>query len=298
MSTASGTNRVSERLTRIPFGFNRMILLIVPAFVLVLTFFVGPYLYLLYMSFMSQAPAAPYESTPTLENYSVAVRDSFNWRVIRTTLQFGVLTTLITLILAYPLAYHLARASSRVKGILLILVLSPLLVGIVIRSYGWMILLADTGLINQALGVFGLGPYGLMYNQTGVMIALVHIYMPFMVLPLAGSLQNIDPDVEGASRSLGASPWTTFWRVTWPLSLPGIAAGSILVFVLTISAYVIPALLGGYNVMTLPLLVVQTVSQLFNWPLGSALAMVFFAITIAIIWLYMKFLNWMMKGLS
>jgi putative spermidine/putrescine transport system permease protein len=294
---AQRASRSDRILGKIP-AWNRQLLFIAPAFLLIGIFFVGPYLYLLYMSFMSPTVGAPYESTATLSNYRNVMTDSFNWRIIRITLQFGFLTTIITLILSYPLAYHLARSSSRIKGLLLILILSPLLVGIIIRSYGWMILLADTGLVNQTLGWFGLGPYALMYNKTGVMIALVHIYMPFMVLSLAGALQTIDPDIERASRSLGGSPWQTFWRVTWPLSMPGVASGTVLVFVLSISAYVIPSLLGGYNVITLPLLVVQTVSQLFNWPLGSALAMVFFAITVGIIWVYTKILNRAMKGLG
>lgn len=161
-----------------------------------------------------------------------------------------------------------------------------------------MILLADTGLINQAAGALGLGPFRLMYNRFGVMVGLVHIYMPFMVLSLAGSLQGIDPDVERAARSLGASQWRTFWRVTWPLSLPGVVSGTVLVFVLTVSSYIIPALLGGYQVITIPLLVVQTVSELFNWPLGSTLAMVFFGITVAIVGVYIKLMNRVMRGLA
>jgi putative spermidine/putrescine transport system permease protein len=199
---------------------------------------------------------------------------------------------------SYPLAYHMARASSRIKGLLMIMLLAPLLVGIVVRSYGWMILLADQGLINQAATGLGIGPFQLMYNETGVMIGLVHIYMPFMVLSLLGSLQSIDPDVERAARSLGAGSWQTLRRVTWPLSLPGVTSGTVLVFVLTVSAYVIPSLLGGYRVLTLPLLVVQTVSELFDWPAGSAMALIFFAITIAIVALYLKLMDRAMRGVA
>lgn len=274
------------------------ILLLLPALLLLVVFFFGPYLYLLYVSFMTQTKGATYVRAFTFDNYLQTVRDPFNWRIIWQTLRLGFVTTALTLVLSYPLAYHMSRASSRIKGLLMIMLLSPLLVGIVIRSYGWMILLADNGLINQAVRGIGFRELHLMYNQTGVLIGLVHIYLPFMVLSLVGSLQGIDPDIERASRSLGASTWTTFWRVTWPLSLPGVVSGTVLVFVLTISSYIIPSLLGGYKVITVPLLVVQTVSELFNWPLGSAFAMLFFVITIVIVGVYIKLMNIAMKGLS
>ena len=283
--------RASDRF-RLPF------LLILPAFVLLGIFFVVPYLYLLFMSFMTQSPSAAYVRDFTLENYDETLRDTFVWKVIWQTLRFGFLTTLATLVLSYPLAYHMARASSRVKGLLMIMLLAPLLVGIVIRSYGWMIILADNGLINDLAQDLGIGPFSLMYNRTGVMIGLVHIYMPFMVLSILGSLQAIDPDLERAARSLGAGTWKTLLRVTWPLSLPGVTSGAVLVFVLTVSAYVTPSLLGGYRVLTVPLLVVQTVQELFDWPLGSALAIVFFVITIAIVGAYLKLMDRVIKGVA
>jgi putative spermidine/putrescine transport system permease protein len=272
--------------------------LLLPAFILLGLFFVVPYLNLFYMSFMTHDPSATYIRDVTFENYSETLRDTFVWRVIWQTLQFGFLTTFATLILSYPLAYHMARARSQIKGFLMIMLLAPLLVGIVIRSYGWMIILADNGLVNQLANELGVGPFSLMYNKTGVMIGLIHIYMPFMVLSILGSLQGIDPDLERAARSLGAGSWKTLLRVTWPLSLPGVTSGAVLVFVLTVSAYVTPSLLGGYRVLTVPLLVVQTVQELFNWPLGSALAIVFFVITIGIVAIYLRMMDWVMKGVK
>jgi putative spermidine/putrescine transport system permease protein len=274
------------------------LLLLLPAFILLGLFFVAPYLNLFYMSFMTHDPSATYIRDATFENYSETLRDTFVWRVIWQTLQFGFLTTFVTLILSYPLAYHMARARSQIKGLLMIMLLAPLLVGIVIRSYGWMIILADNGLVNQLANDLGIGPFSLMYNKTGVMIGLIHIYMPFMVLSILGSLQGIDPDLERAARSLGAGSWKTLRRVTWPLSLPGVTSGAVLVFVLTVSAYVTPSLLGGYRVLTVPLLVVQTVQELFNWPLGSALAIVFFIITIGIVAIYLRMMDWVMKGVK
>jgi putative spermidine/putrescine transport system permease protein len=273
-------------------------LLVIPALLLLGMFFVLPYTNMLYMSFMTQARDAPFYRIPTLANYAEAMSDTFNWRIIFRTLMLGTITTVITLILSYPLAYHLARASSRLKGLLMTLLRAPLLVGVVVRSYGWMILLADTGLINQTLAALDFEPMKLMYNRTGVLIGLVHIYMPFMVLSLTGSLQGIDPDLERAARSLGAGRWRTFWRITWPLSLPGVMAGTVLVFVLAVSSYVIPSLLGGYNVVVAAMLIVQTVMDLFNWPLGSALAMIVFAVTIGLVWLYIRLMNRAMRGVQ
>jgi putative spermidine/putrescine transport system permease protein len=266
-------------------------LLVAPALCLMLVFFVLPYLNLLLISFFTQSHQAPYLRVPTLANYARLARDPFTWTVVWRSLWLGALTTVISLALSYPLAYHLARAPRRWKGGLMVLVISPLLVGVLIRTYGWIILLQDTGLINQLLQAAGMKRLPLMYNQTGALIGLVHVFIPFMVLSLAGSIQGIDPELEMEARSLGAGAWRTFWRVTFPLSLPGVAAGTVLVFVLAISSYVIPSLLGGFTVLTVPILVVRTITELFNWPGGSAFALLFFAITLALLWLYLRLLG-------
>lgn len=261
-------------------------LLVGPGLIFLVLFFVMPYAWMLYISFLTRSLEEPYVHVLTLENYASVLADTFNWEIMALTFGFAIVTAVITLFLGYPLAYYMARSPSRRRGVLLALVLAPLLVGVVIRSYGWMILLSDNGLVNQFITWLGFEPLRLMYNRTGVWIGLIHVYLPFMVISLMNSISAIDPELEKASRSLGASGWTTFWRVTWPLSLPGVAAGATLVFVLAVSAYVIPTLLGGYNVLTSPLLIVQAVMDLFNWPLGSAMAMVLFVATIAVIVLF------------
>ena len=263
-------------------------LLVAPVAVLLLGFFVLPYVNLVVISTMTPSPTAAYLRVFTLANYGRIVGDGFTWGVILHTLQIGVLTTLVALAVSYPLAYQLARAARAYRGLLMALVISPLLVGVLIRTYGWMILLQDTGLINQALQAMGLHALPLMYNDLGVMIGLVHVFIPFMVLAIAGPIRAIDPEVELAARSLGAGFWRAFWRVTFPLSIPGVVAGTILVFVLTISSYVIPSLLGGFKVLTVPILVIRTITELFNWPGGSAFAILFFAITIAVLWAYLR----------
>jgi putative spermidine/putrescine transport system permease protein len=252
------------------------------------------------MSFFAPAKARPYDPVLTLGNYGAALGDTFQWWILGRTLKLGFLTTLFTLLLGYPLAWNLARASGRVKGLLLVLLLSPLLVGVVIRSFGWMVLLADNGLINSLLKASGLAPDGvkLMYNELGVLVGTVHIYLPFMVLSISATLQNIAPDLELAARSLGASGMTAFRRVIFPLSLPGVFAGCLLVFVLAVSSYVIPVLLGGFKVITTPLLVVQTAIDVNNWPGAAAQAMVLFAASLLCIGVYFKLMNRAMRGLA
>ncbi|MEX2535569.1 MAG: ABC transporter permease [Trueperaceae bacterium] len=277
---------------------RRSWLLLLPGLVVLFFFFVLPYANMLYISFLTRAYDEPYYHVATLDNYVNVMTDGFNWEIIGLTFWFAIVTAAATLLLSYPVAYFMARSPARRKGALLALVLAPLLVGVVVRSYGWMILLADTGLVNQFLSWIGIGSQRLMYNQTGVWIGLIHVYMPFMVISLMNALANVDPELEKASRSLGASAWTTFWRIVWPLSLPGVAAGTVLVFVLAVSAYVIPSLLGGYNVLTAPLLIVQAVMDLFNWPLGSALAMVLFAVTVGAIAIFNRIMARAMKGVA
>jgi putative spermidine/putrescine transport system permease protein len=274
--------------------------LVVPALAVVVVCFVLPYANLLLMSFLAPAQAQPYDPVPTLGNYTAALGDAFQWWILWRTLKLGFLTTVFALLLGYPLAWNLARASGRAKGMLLALLLSPLLVGVVIRSFGWMVLLADNGLINSLLRASGLAPRGiaLMYNEFGVLVGTVHIYLPFMVLSISGALQTIAPDLELAARSLGASATKVFWRVVFPLSLPGVFAGCLLVFVLAVSSYVIPVLLGGFKVITTPLLVVQTAIDVNNWPGAAAQAVVLFAASLLCIGVYVKLMSRAMRGLA
>lgn len=266
-------------------------MLIVPILLFLAVFFLIPYANMVYMSFLVKPAEGAYIREFTLANYARALQDPFYWKILRNTFWYSVLTTAITLILGYPVAYAVARSSGRQRSWLLVLLISPLLVSVVVRSFGWMILLGRVGLINQFVRNLGGPELALMYNPFGVVVGLVHVYVPFMALAVAGALQNISPDMERAARSLGAGPWRAFWRVTWPLSLPGVFAGTLLVFVLAVSSYVIPILLGGSNVLVMPILIVQMLLDAFNWPLGSALSMVLFGLTGAMFWVYIKLLN-------
>jgi putative spermidine/putrescine transport system permease protein len=279
-------------------GFGKEILLILPALFILALFYVLPYLNMTYISFLTPTKTGSYLFVFTFQNYVDNLSDPFFWKVVGKTLLMGMATTLACLVLGYPLAYHLARTTSRFKGVLFTLVISPLLVGVVIRCYGWMILLGDKGLINEALLRVGLisDKIGLMYNSFGIILALVQVFLPYIVLSLASSIQSINPELEYTARSLGASKSMTFLKVILPLSLPGVLSGSILVFVLAISSYAIPILLGGFKVLTVPLLITQTVLELFNWPLGSAMAITMFALTLFIILVYMRIMNQFMRG--
>ena len=190
---------------------------------------------------------------------------------------------------------------SRLKTLLYFFILSPLLVGVVIRCYGWMIILGPhNGLINNTLKQLNLieNSLPLMFNTFGVSVGLIHVFLPFMILPLLGSIQAVDPALEEASQSLGASRLKTMFKVIVPLSLPGIQAGSILVFVLTISSFVIPILLGSYKVMIMPTLVVQQIMDAMLWPFGAALAFILSIAGGLVIYVYLKLTARLVPGVQ
>jgi len=250
-------------------------LLIAPAAVLLGVFLLVPYLNIVLMSFRPPATGAPYGPGLTLDNYQRTLTDGYYLGQLGSTLWIALLTTGTTLLVGFPVAWQLARSRSRWRPVLYGIVLSPLLVGIVVRSFGWTILLGNNGVLNKAARSLGLtlAPLPLMYNTLGIVIALTHVFLPFMILPIMAALQTIDPALEAAGRSLGATRRVAFRRIVLPLALPGIQSGCILVFVLALSAYVTPVLIGGMRVKTMTLTVVDTLTDAFQWPLGSALAL-------------------------
>jgi putative spermidine/putrescine transport system permease protein len=264
--------------------------MVVPALVLLVGFFALPYLSIITMSLREASTRAVYGEGFTLAHYTSALGDFYIWGILGRTILIGITVTVLALLLGYPVAYHLANSRSRWTSLLYIFVLSPLLVGLVVRTFAWMIILSNNGVANQALKAVGLidFPLTLMNNTLGVTIALTHVFLPFVILPLLGNLQAISPDLAMASRSLGASRLRTFLKVTLPLSLPGIQAGTILVFVLSISAYVTPAMLGGTGGRTMSVLVVQYLVDNFRWPAGAALAIIMAAVAVIFVGLYLR----------
>ena len=267
-------------------------LLIAPALLLFGGFFVLPLAVVLLTSLLTGNPVANPSVGFTLRHYQRLVGDDYYLEVLWTTLRLGLLTTIAALLIGYPLAHQLARLRTKLwRTLLLMAVLSPMLTGIVVRTYAWMTLLSNQGIINTALQGLGFTekPVGLMYNELGIVIALVHIYVPFMVLTLTGVIGRIDPRLEEAARSLGAGKLRGFLEVTLPLSLPGIVAGCLLVFALSISAYVTPILMGGFEIITLPILIYQQISgSSFNLGFAGALAMVLLAVSLLLVALYSR----------
>lgn len=258
---------------------------IVPAALLFVLFFVLPFAVMAALSLLSGNPVSNPNVAFTGRNYARLVDSDLYVDALVSTLRIGVVVTALALAVGYPLAHCMARMRSRLgHALLLMAVIAPMLTGIVVRTFAWMTLLADRGVINTTLAWLGWveKPLPLMYNEFGVVAGLVHIYVPFMVLTLVGVIGRIDPALEEAARNLGAGRLRTFLEVTLPLSLPGILAGSLLVFALAISAYVTPVLLGGGNVLTLPMLIYQQVSASFNLGFAGALGVVLLAVSLVV----------------
>jgi len=267
---------------------------IAPAALLFVLFFILPFGVMMLLSFLSGNPVSNPNVSFTWRHYNRLVDSDLYFDALVATMRIGAITTLIALLIGYPLAHWMARMHSRVgHALLLMAVIAPLLTGIVVRTFAWMTVLGDRGVINITLQWLGLTakPLPLMYNEFGVVIGLVHIYVPFMVLTLVGVIGRIDRTLEEAARGLGASRLMTFLEVTLPLSLPGILAGSLLVFALAISAYVTPVLLGGNNVLTLPMLIYQQVSASFNLGFAGALGTALLVVSLALVFAYNSILG-------
>lgn len=261
--------------------------LLSPITLLLLAVFVAPVLVMFPTSLRPYVPGHGIADGWTLENYAVLLEDPFYLEVILRTLALGCAVTLLALVIGYPLAYFLARTRSRMRNWIILLVVFPLLLNLVVRSFGWITLLANHGVINEALIAIGLleTPIKLMFNLTGLIIGMTHIFLPFMILVLMGAIQNIPRDVEEASAVAGATRMETFRHVVLPLSAPGMLGGGILVFILTISALVTPRLLGGPTYKVMSTLIFDEFMQLLDWPGGSALAFVLTALALLLIWL-------------
>ena len=259
-----------------------------PVLLFYLGFLVLPYLVLLRLSFYRFSSMQMFIPTFTLANYAAVLGDPFYWGLIGRTLGLGLGVTAVTLLLGYPLALKIARAGPRLKPVLLAVTLSPLLINLVVRTYAWLVLLGDTGVINRGLMAAGLihAPLPINGNLVSVTIGMVHIGLPLMVLSLVGVIERIDRALAEAASSLGASPARVAGRVTLPLSLPGIGSGCLLVFCFTISAFVTPAVLGGNRVATVSTMIYEKFTFSVNWPMGATLVVFLLAMTLAVVALH------------
>jgi len=266
---------------------GRGLLLLAPSLLLLGLAFAIPVGLLVPTSLRPYVPLVGITSGVTARHYAKLLTDPYYLEIIGRTLGLGVAVTALTLVIGYPVAFFLARTPSRWRGWLTIVVVFPLLLNLVVRTFGWIALLAQNGLVNQALAALGLAhaPVKLLFNFAALLIGLTHIFLPFMILVLVGAIQNIPGDVEDAARVLGASWLGAFARVTVPLSLPGVLSGSVLVFVLTISALVTPRLLGGPTYQVMSTLIYDEFLQRLNWPAGSAQALLLTVMVLALVFL-------------
>ena len=210
--------------------------------------------------------------------------DPFYLNILWTTIRVSLISTAVSLVLGYPTAYFMARTKSKLKKVMIVIILFPFLVSAVVRSYGWMVLLGKAGLVNQLL--LGLGlitePLKMLNTEFAVIVGMIHLLIPYMVLALLGVLQSIDPNVEYAAYSLGANPLQTFAKVVFPLSTPGIISGCVLVFTMSMTSYVTPKLLGGSKFRMMATMVVQEINVSFDWGAAAAISYILLGVILAI----------------
>lgn len=252
--------------------------------------FIIPLLWVLRMSLNEGGAAGAIIETVTLATYVEALTDGFTWQVTYNTIKLGVGVTVLTLVLAYPVALFLTRMTSRWRGLLLALAVAPLLTSQVVRTYGWMVILGNDGVVNQGLMSAGLldAALPLSNNFTGVAIAMVEILMPYAILVMVAGFGSISGELEQAAGSLGANGWHRFWRVTFPLSLPAVLTAGLVVFVLAISSFVTPSLLGGGRVFVLATEIYNQAMVTLNWPLAAALSMILLTMFSVLVALYLR----------
>lgn len=266
-------------------------LLLLPLLLFILGFFVVPMLYILYLSFIEMKGET--NAVYSIGNYIQFFTDPYYLHSLWLTIKVSLYTVIVSLLLGYPMALTMAKCSPRVRGLLTLLVASPLLISIVVRNFGWYLLLLPNGTIHQLLTSLGIteSPPKLLFSEAGVVIGLSNAYLPFMILSIATSLYNIDPSLEKAAAILGAGPLRSFVSITLPLSLPGIVSGIVLVFSMSMSAYVTPALMGGANVPMLPVVAYDQIINLLRWTYGSAVSYVLLGITLAIVTIFTRMIE-------
>lgn len=250
-----------------------------PAVLTVLIVMVIPVGWLFYLSFLAD------DGSFSLEHYNRVLESKSYGRIFLTTFEVSFMTTGLCILIGYPLAYFLSQLSSRMAALCMLTVLLPFWTSLLVRTYAWLVLLQRKGLINNWAIDLGLWdePVKLVHNLNGTLIGMVHIMLPFLVLPLYGSMKAISADYLKASSNLGAGPTQTFWNIFFPLSLPGLFAGALIVFVLCLGFFVTPAVLGGGKVIMVSMQITSNIELFFNWGAASALGVVLLVITLAIL---------------
>ena len=303
MNTSHATNEVIK-----PLNMNfrdamwRKFITYLP-YLWLLLFFLAPFIIVLKISFATPIVAQPPFTElfdldsdtsrwwlASWENYQFLTEDNLYWISYFKSIKVALISTIICLLIGYPMAYGIARATPIKRNILLMLVILPFWTSFLLRVYAWMGLLGKNGIINSALMHIGIidSPLQLLYTDMAVYLGIVYTYIPFMILPLYANLEKMDTSLHDAAADLGARPWQVFINITLPLSIPGILAGSLLVFIPAIGEYVIPALLGGLD----SLMIGRTLYDEFfvnrDWPLASAVATILLLILVIPIMLFQR----------
>ena len=272
----ASTLKSDERLERLTvFGLST------PALLAILIVVFLPIFWLSSLSFYSAA------GDFSMENYARIFESALYLRTFVVTFQISISVTVICVLLGYPLCYWLTKMPGRTASILIIFVLVPFWTSVLVRTYAWLVLLQRNGIINSSLMSLGIieEPMQLAHNLTGSIIGMVHIMLPFLILPLYATMRSIDTDLVRAAVGLGSSPRGAFWRVFFPMSLPDLFAGIILVFILSLGFFVTPALLGGGRVQMLAQRIESTITVYSNWGAASALGVVLLLLALIVIWL-------------
>ncbi|KAA0970762.1 ABC transporter permease [Aureimonas fodinaquatilis] len=261
---------------------GRALLVLPTAYFLLLVAY--PLYILARMSFSRPETGRVFGDGFSVENYIEIFFNQVFLNSLITTARIGALVAFFTLLLAFPLAVFIWRSRSGLRNVVLLITLAPLFISVIVRAYGWMVLLSNRGVVNSALMNMGLidRPISLIFNETGVIIGTTHVLLPFMVLPILSTLQSIDKSLEYAAASLGARPSRVSLDVIFPLVLPGVVTGLVLVFILAVGSFITPVLLGGQLVLTLPVLALQQFNATFNWALGSAYVVLLLAFVLII----------------
>jgi putative spermidine/putrescine transport system permease protein len=248
--------------------------LALPLAVFFALFFIAPLALLLWTSVQADRRMT---GGLALSQYAGFFGDRLNLEVLRDTLLVGAKATLLCLIAGYPLAWVTTRVSPGLQKLLVFLIVLPIVTSVVVRTFAWIVILGRRGIVNDAVIALGLSaePLRLLFSETGVVIVLAQVQMPLMVLPLITALQRIDPNLASASSALGAGAWRTFLKVTLPLSLPGIIAGTILTYAACVTAFVTQSLIGGSRLLYMPMMIFQQAMDLQNWPFAAATSVVF-----------------------
>lgn len=226
-------------------------------------------------------------------NYARLFEQRSYVRTFITTFELAFLVTGLCVLIGYPVTYMLSQLPRRIAAICMICVVLPFWTSVLVRTYAWLVILQRRGLVNTWLMDLGMidEPLALAHNFTGVLIGMTHILLPFLILPLYASMKAINTDYLRAGMNLGAGPVATFWQVFFPLSLPGLVAGVVMVFILCLGFFVTPALMGGGKVITWAMRIEQTTSLYFNWGAGSALGVVLLAVTLGLLGLFYRLMR-------